>query len=275
MYGDALMSTSIRFENPPVQEVAFSASFETPKLMSAAFVGIFWSQLRREFPVLSENSPIPPVVEQPLLGTSIPLVPQVQMLNLPPLRRAVLKSEDGKHIMQLQQDKFILNWTRGDKLTYPDFVTALAEFESKLELLNTALLAEGFGRMSENQYELVYVNLVGPDNGLELVGEGGLLVDHSRKPGNTRFLPAPSGFNWTSSYDLPNGFGRLHIAAQPVLIPPKNERRVRLDMVARGYPPPEAKAGRREWFLLAHDWIVEGFTDSTPEILHSNVWKRQ
>jgi uncharacterized protein (TIGR04255 family) len=274
MHGDALVSTSIRFANPPVAEVAFSSSFQTSKLMSAAFIGIFWAHVREEFPDFSENSPLPAVVEGPSQGVAIPMMPQLQMLNLPPLRRAVFKSKDGRHIIQLQQDKFILNWTRGTNLTYPDFATAFSEFESKLGFLNAALLAENFGEMTENQYELVYVNLIGPGNGLELVGEGGLLVDHTRRSDGERFLPAPSGFNWTSSYELPSGFGRLHITAWPVLVPPKNERRVRLDMVARGIPPPEAESGRREWFHLAHDWIVEGFTDATPEILHSRVWKR-
>jgi uncharacterized protein (TIGR04255 family) len=233
----------------------------------------FWSQIRKHFPDLSDNPPLPLVVEAPSQGSAVNVTPPFQMLNMPPLRRAVLKSGDGRHIIQIQQDKFILNWTRGKSKTYPDFETALSEFESHLSLLNKTLQAEGFGETVEAQYELMYVNLIGPDNGLALVGEGGLLVDHARDSRSNRFLPIPSGFNWTSSYDLPNEFGRLHVSAQPVLVPPENQRRVRLDMVARGFPRNDAGADRKVWFHLAHDWIVRGFADSTSPTLQKEVGK--
>src|SRR5260370_23658438 len=147
MHGATLMSSAIKFENPPVQEVAFSVSFQTPKPMSAAFIGIFWSQVRQEFPDLSEGPPIPAVVEAPSEGVAVNFMPQFQMLNLPHLRRAILKSKDGRYIIQLQQDKFVLNWTRGKSKTYPDFETAFSEFESQLKLLNSTLQAEGFGEI--------------------------------------------------------------------------------------------------------------------------------
>ena len=274
MHGETLMSSPIKFQNPPVGEVAFSVSFQTPKPMSGAFIGIFWSQVRDKFPDLSEVSPIQAVIEGPSQGAMVTAIPLLQMVNIPPLRRAILKSQDGRHIIQLQQDRFILNWTRGKSTTYPDFETAFSEFESQLALLKKTLRAEGFGEADDNQYELLYVNLIGPENGLALVGEGGLLADHTRHSKGERFLPDPSGFNWTSTYPLPNEFGRLHITAQAVLVPPDSKRHVRLDLVARGFPPTGGEASRRQWFQLAHEWIVEGFTDSTPAILHKEVWKR-
>jgi uncharacterized protein (TIGR04255 family) len=268
------VSSPIKFEDPPVQEVAFSASFQTPKMMSGAFIGTFWSQVRERFPDLSENSPIPALIEAPSQGTEVNVAPQLQILNMPSLRRSILRSTDGRHIIQIQQDKFVLNWTRGKSKAYPDFETAFSEFASNLELLSKNLKAEGFGQPIYNQYELQYVNLVGPDNGLAIVGEGGLLVDHTRRSTTDRFLPNPSGFNWTSSYQLPNEMGRLHMIAQAVLVPPKNQRHVRLDVVARGFRPDSDDFNMEQWFKIAHEWIVSGFTDSTSPILQTQAWKR-
>src|ERR1700736_5514546 len=148
MHGETLMSSPIKYQTPPVTEVAFSASFETPKPMSAAFIGIFWAQIREDFPKLTENSPLPIVTESPKDSVSTAtLQMQVQMLNLPPLRRTILTSHDGRRLIQIQQDKFISNWKRGESSTYPDFEAALVVFDSMLGRLSKALLAEEFGEI--------------------------------------------------------------------------------------------------------------------------------
>jgi hypothetical protein len=48
---------------------------------------------------------------------------------------------------------------------------------------------------------------------------------------------------------------------------------IRLDMTARGVND-EATTKMREYFDLAHDWIVNGFADVTTPTMQEKVWRR-
>jgi uncharacterized protein (TIGR04255 family) len=223
---------------------------------------------------MSEGAPTPLIFETSSAAGAQNATSPIQMLNMPPLRRTILRTSDGRRVMQLQQDRLVLNWPRGQASAYRDFRSALQEFEAKADLLFQSLREENIGQASTNQYELVYVNLIGPENGLSLVPETALLIDHTRQDG-TRFLPPPVGFNWSSTHELPDRMGRLHIIAQAVLVPPANNRHVRLDLVARSFTPLAAGIARAQWFELAHEWITRGFADSTADVLQTHSWRRR
>ena len=261
---------SIQFENPPVAEVAFSISFEATPPIYGPLLGLFWANVRDQFSLVVENAPLPVIIEPPVGSAVAAQSMQVEMLDMPPLRRTILSSADGKRLIQIQQDRFILNWKRAGQTTYSDYASAFKAFHELFASFEKTLLTEGNITLRHTQFELQYVNLIGPDNGLGVVDESQVLIDHARVS-NNRFLPPPSGYNWVTSYPLPNNAGRLHTSAQAVVIPGGATRHIRLDIAARGYPVDPVGTTMNAWFDLAHDWITYGFADITSPVLHEKA----
>ena len=265
------MTAPVKFDRPPIFEVACGVLFADPNVIKTAHVGAFWQRKREAFPRVEDAAPIGAVIED----RNRTLPPDFEITALPPLRRAWLISEDGRNLIQIQQDRFLFNWKRSkDDDSYPSYSVVIEQFENHLADFLSFLEEQGIPRPAYRQFELTYVNHISESNGLQVTGLDGLLVDHIRSVSPNRFLPQPDGINWTTGYPLPNGVGRLHISAHTAIRVPEGETIVRLDLTARGIPADASEAGRRPWFDLAHEWITRGFADSTAPVLHSDAWQR-
>jgi uncharacterized protein (TIGR04255 family) len=265
------VSHPVQFSNPPVAEVVCGITFATSKpLKSVSFIP-FWKTIEKDFPEIDEAPPLPQVIEPP---TGAPVQHHVQFnLGVPSLR-TWLRSADKRALIQVQPDRFMFNWKRvAPADAYPSFKEVYAEFERRYADFLKFLTDSQFGQLQYKQFELTYINLIGVDNGLKDAGENRVLVDHTRDATRERFLPYPSGFHWATSYVLPADEGRLHIIAQGP-IDAFGEKKMRLDMIARGVSKDHSEAGRTAWFDMAHTWITQGFADSTSRALHESHWKR-
>ena len=199
---------------------------------------------------------------------------EIQVSNLPPLPRVWFIDPKGHHLLQVQRDRFHYNWKKVDDADeYPSYEKVIIEFERYLDLFRGFLKAEDVGEINFRQYELTYVNHIGATNGLDVLGENKLLVDHVRAEGKERFLPEPENFNWRASFALPDSNGRLHMQAQTALRK-EGDRLVRLDLTARGIPTDNSEVARRPWFDLAHEWITHGFTDLTASEVQKKSWRK-
>jgi len=264
------MRTPVKFDRPPVVEVACGVLFANKTPIQTAHVGAFWARVKSTFPRVEDAPPLPTILEEQ--GNAIT---EIEWNVLPPLRRAWLVSGDGRHLIQIQQDRFLFNWKRSlDEDLYPSYDTVIKEFEKHLSSFLSFLDDVGVGRPSYRQFELTYVNHITAKNGLESVSLNDLFVDHKISSSSQRFLPQPEGFNWATSYPLPDDAGRLHIVAQSAVNTSTEEKIIRLDLVARGIPSDASEAGRRPWFDMAHEWITHGFADVTSSVLHNEIWKR-
>jgi uncharacterized protein (TIGR04255 family) len=266
--------SEVNFKNPPVVEVACSIHFSTPpeRPIRAGHIGLYWQTVHDGFPELQEQPPIPPILEPP---SGQPASHQINIQFGGQIPRAVLVSPGGRNLIQIQNDRFIYNWKSvpADPV-YPRYEKIFSEFSLHFTGFRTFLKKNDLGDPSYKQFELSYVNHVGPNSGLKVVGENGVLVDHIRSTVGKRFLPAPEGFNWITSYPLPENSGRLHIAAQTVYVPPSMERNVRIAITARGISSDVSEAGKDAWFNTAHEWVTKAFADSTAEVLQKTVWER-
>lgn len=266
------MANTVKFGKPPVVEVVCGVLFSTPAPIRAAQVGLFWSSIREKFPRIEEMPPISPVIEG-VQGSGKPEI-EISFGSLPPLRRTWLLSDDGRHLIQIQEDRFLFNWKReADEDAYPSYDFVIQRFDDHLAKFVKFLADEKIGQPNYKQFELTYVNHITTSNGLDDVGETGVMVDHVYQTRQHRFLPKAENFNWTTSYSLPNNEGRLHVVAQSAVRNADGKRIVRLDLTARGIPAKPTEDGRRPWFDMAHEWITHGFADATSPILHK-IWRR-
>ncbi|HLQ26814.1 MAG TPA: TIGR04255 family protein [Acidiferrobacterales bacterium] len=263
------MNGRVDFKSPPVVEVICGVLFSTAKPIRAAHIGAFWNSVRTDFPATQEVPPLPPVLEE-TGGMSF----QFQISTSPEIPRTWFVTEDGRQIIQMQPDRFLLNWKKAaQEDEYPRFEFVIEQFEGRFQAFTSFVDREKLGPITFRQFELTYVNLIDKHNGLDEVKKHEVLVDHTREVGRNRFLPEPDAFNWSTSYPLPDGAGRLHLVTQTTLSGLTQEQAVRIDLIARGIfkdKPDEV----RKWFDLAHIWIINGFADATNPLLQKKSWHR-
>jgi len=263
----------VKFDNPPVVEVACSVLFSAVKPLRGIHIGLYAERIRGDFPRIEEVPPLVAMIEPQESGTTgVEIAYAVG--PLPPLRRTWLISEDGRNLIQVQEDRFIFNWKKAaadDK--YPSYDEVIERFDTQFSRFHAFFADRDIGPLVYRQLELTYVNHI--PLGLAEIGvsESRILVDHVRDTARRRFLGEPIGVNWVSIYELSNRQGRLYMTAQSARAP--NGRRIlSLDMTARGIPADTSKASRRAWFDLAHTWITQGFADVTVDDIQKQVWRR-
>lgn len=248
----------VKFDRPPIVEVACGLSFELPKPLLTAHVGLYWSRVRDKFPNTTDNPPIAQAIEGPL--TVSPSF-ELQVLELAPLRRTFFVTKDGRKLIQLQDDRFLFNWKRiDDGDHYPSYDLIIDDFHAAFADFIVFVGELGLGQPRVTQLELTYVNAI--DTSERSASPSRLLIDHLRSD-TTRFLPEPELVNWQTAYQLPDGAGRLHTTAQTARRTSTGQPMVRLDLTARGSPKRQDIQARKEWFDLAHHWITQGFADIT------------
>lgn len=104
------MTTSpVRFGKPPVVEVVFGVLYDPAPPLMSAHVGGFWQRVSGDFPGIQDAAPLNPVIEAPLGEDALF---SFDFGNLPPLRRTLMVAADGKTLLQVQGDRFLVNWKR-------------------------------------------------------------------------------------------------------------------------------------------------------------------
>jgi uncharacterized protein (TIGR04255 family) len=148
------------YDNPPVNEVVIGIQFD-PTAITGAHIGLFWGELRDEFPKASEQPPLEPRIEsfQPRRFSA-------PILDFSSWRgsRHWLTSEDDVQLIQIQADRLLYNWRRGlHNATYPHFESLQEKFWSIAEKWSTFL--RGLDKsLKLTQWEVSYINhILTPD----------------------------------------------------------------------------------------------------------------
>lgn len=259
--------TPIKFDRPPVTEVVCGVSFTLTKPIKTAHIGRYWSRVADEFPRCDDAPPIAQIIEGAGPADSTEFNIQFEQIDLPPLRRAWLINEPGTHLLQLQEEKFLFNWKRvGNDANYPSFPNVISDFKLQWEKYRSFLVEQKLGEPSIVQLELTYWNF--------LIGQGALLKDFQSNDANRSFLPKADAVQIRNIYSLPDGKGRLHVAASTARNLSTSEKGIRLELTARGVPKEITEKNCEDWFSLAHDWITQGFADITTDAAH-RIWERR
>lgn len=156
------MATLPDFQNPPVEEVVLGIQFEPPSAYTSVFVGQIWDMYRAEFPKVMEVPRLEPQFE--IFGGNA--APGIHFnFGPPPLRgRLWFLSEDESHLVQIQEDRFFLNWRkRPNGITeqpYPRYEQIAASFRKSVNLLDQFFLKAFGNGLQITQAEAAYINLV-------------------------------------------------------------------------------------------------------------------
>lgn len=140
---------SIEFRNSPLNEVVLGMQFNGATFSSNNIIDII-EIFNKEFPEISENPPLPSIVESPTM-------PRIErFLNSFFSRKFIIHRNKNK-LIQVQLDRLLFNWRKEDaKLDYPRFENVYSDFENIYDKINSELELQITSKI--NQYEFTYVD---------------------------------------------------------------------------------------------------------------------
>lgn len=262
-----------KFDRPPVIEVVCGILFQPFQALLAPHFGLLWEKLKESgYTQCQEVAPLAPVIEQLEGGQHV----QFEFTDTPPLPRIWFVRPDENGIVQVQRDRLLHNWKKvRPEDEYPHYESVIKMFRDILTSFEAFLQGASIGQVSPRQYEMTYVNHLPQGDGWQALAElGKVFPDVSWRTKTGRFLPSPEALNHRISFLLPDGSGRLHATIRTALRRQDNMPMLLFEMTARGMPKDQSRDAMWKWFDLAHEWIVQGFTDTTSDTMHKNVWKR-
>jgi uncharacterized protein (TIGR04255 family) len=270
------MTTSARtlpdYKTPPVVETVLGVQFEEISKFSIPFFGLYWNRVRSEYPRFQVLPPLGTIAEpyNPAAGqisVSFSVVSE-------PVVRCWFLDDKGNWLIQLQNDRFILNWRKvtGEE-EYPRYEKVRARFELEWTRFCKFLLDERLGSPKVTKCEVTYVNHLEYNLGWKSYGELNQAIALWSGSHSGGFLPSPHRVSINSTYLMSENNGKLHIAMQPVLRKRDGEEILQLNFTAQCDPPSPANEEILQCFNLSRKWIVEGFTDFTAPHMHK-IWER-
>lgn len=265
-----------KFSQPPVVEVAISVQFEALPRFQLVDFGLFWERLRDRFPKTQYQQPLAPVTE--FYGKRRPRGPEFHFEQTLPLGRCWYLSANEDRLVQVQPDRFILNWKRSAAETfYPSYETLRTEFERELGVFLAFIAERELGDFEATQCEVIYVNHLPVQE--ELAPARGIpeILTVWTGTGSGSYLPEVEDvrLGWQYRFEE-NGKpqGRLHVQAQSVVRDAESSVLFAIQMTGRGAPAAGDVASILAFADQAHEWIVNGFAAITTGSMHLH-WGRQ
>lgn len=257
-------------------EVAISVQFEELPRFGVVDYGLLWERWRDRFPETQYQAPLLPVVE--IFGGRRARSDEIRIEPIPPLGRCWYRTANRERLIQVQPDRFILNWQRAEAGTpYPSYDALRSEFAQALGEFLAHVADRRLGDFEPTQCELIYVNHLLA--GREWARPGDLADVLVPLAGQAAGPPLPDvedvRASWKYRFDDAGApIGRLHVdlysaergsGAQPVFV---------LQMTGRGAPRTAQVDGVLAFTDQAHEWITHAFAALTTARMHT-LWERQ
>jgi uncharacterized protein (TIGR04255 family) len=253
------------YRKPPVNEVYCGVRFRTPEKLKVTHFGLLWEKFSSMYPKIEHAVPIQSIRGQVLLDSSTGLLlPRVWFIN-----------ELDNKLVQFQVDQLYFNWRqRGDD--YPRYGEIMTGFEEVVRIVEEFFHKQSLGEFEPTEYQLTFTNNIPNGEGWDEIRDiNRVFRDFVWKSGE-RFLPDPMNIAWNANFELPDSKGNLNIKlSQGTELKDGSKKLLILELKARGLVERFGKAvSMRQWYDLAHEWIVRGFTDITTPEMHTR-WERE
>lgn len=263
-----------KFHRPPLIEVVHGVQF-SPLPMTIVHPGLFYERIKERYPQTQTQPPLAPVREN--FGGGMPMLWPFGFLQQTDLPRAWFVSEDDTMLIQLQNDRLLLNWRCGPQSAeYPHFDHVSAEFQRIYSVLEAFAEEKGLGPIQPNQCEMTYINHlnVTGDN-IEPAEPGAFLnmwhLEDSYWDQPLEDLAFNMRFLMRNEPGEP--IGRLTATLGTILKPPGETKILQLDLTVRGISAGEGLEPVIKFHQMAHRQIVRCFAAITTETAHKK-WER-
>ena len=260
----------VTFGNPPLEEVIVGAYFAQPIIaLRAEHVGLFWSQIRKDLPVIQQQSQL-----------YSPFGP-TQPVGFPgpgeayPMPRFWLISEDQSILVQIQKNAFLLNWRKRDD-EYPRFEKVKSEFDRYYSAFTVFVSQELHTEMPLIQAtELAYSNLVDECPRWRGARDTSNVIPGFSIPEVGVETPGTADFNNVTVYGLQPDL-LLNVAIRTARRPTDASVMVlAFDLRTIGALGAASKPEADEWYERAHETIIRAFTAMTAQDIQRDHWQRR
>ena len=263
---------------PPVVEVALAIEFEQPVKFRSPDLGRLadaWSG----WPVVEERSVLPPMdppgddddLLDDLLGALIG--------DDDPPPRLWLQNHAGDGVVQIQHDRLVVNWRKGDAGgLYPRYDAVREQLQDAWGRVTAVCTELDLDQPIPSLCEIQYVNHIASDYGWTAPKDTEVLMVPWRGLGTSKFFAA----NHLTQFRVHSHFpedreGWLTIDCWTSHSSPSDPDDyspvMSLNLTARGRAESGDFKSALDFFDVAHRWIVEGFTAITTSEAHK-IWKR-
>jgi uncharacterized protein (TIGR04255 family) len=252
------------YKSPPVTEVVCGIRYDPPQNFTLPHIGLLWNKFRGDYPEVQHAAPLVSVHGELLLDkvTGAPL-PRIWFIN-----------RQGNQLIQFQPDRIYFNWRQRED-TYPRYEYVILKFEEVLETLQAFFEEFQLGEFTPVECELTYINHIPKKAEHELGEELERIFKDFLWNQPPRFLPNPVDISWNLKFALPEKRGGLTATIKRAKLIEGNVPIFVLDFTARGIGISKDRAGIRDWFDTAHEWIVWGFADLTTDTIQKEEWERE
>jgi uncharacterized protein (TIGR04255 family) len=251
------------FMTPPVVETVLGVEFRPLAGWTVAHFGLFWQEVRSEYPVVESKPPLGSMVERFGREAWVPQGPQLEVVMAEPPARCWYISSEGGQLLQLQRDRLLHNWRKaGDP--YPRYPETRQRFASMWDRFLMFLDREGLDHPEVGQCEVTYVNHIERGDAWDVIADAPRVLTLLNEP-TLAFLPKPEVVVLDARYVMPDEQGRLRVIFQPAIRNTDGKEILQLTLTARGRPKTAATADLLAWLDLGREWVVRGFVDLTTD----------
>lgn len=232
----------VDFDDPPINEVAFSIQFDGDVIDEVGILSRFRPAIDEKYPRVEKHPPVPPATEQ----FDVPpqqMAPQIQFMQGPPSTRYWFLSEDGTRLVQVQGDRLMFNWRQvtGHE-DYPHFDGLYPEFRRLAALFVSTVAEQRESVPPAAWYELTYINPIdaeGPTPGTH--GQLARVLNYLVPDPKRETLPAVEDTQIQQRFRLMDDggrpVGRLYVLAVPGFRQADGKPVYVLTLVARSRAP--------------------------------------
>lgn len=270
--GTVASTTGPKFASPPVVEAVLGVQFEPLYELQPAHVGLFWGHFRDRFPKAETHPPLEHTIEQFRNQKPLQVQLQVGAGSEAAAMRFWFISTSGTELIQIQQDRLIVNWRRGDTHdAYPHFEQIRSLFGDVFEWFRTFIDQEGLGIIRPDQCEVTYIDHIAPDAVWQSHSEMSKVVPAWSPPEDPEIGQLEEA-RVQARYLIPDErgrpLGRLAVTVAPAYRRVDGKPIFVMTTTARGRPDGDGIGGITRFFDRGHDSAVRAFYLMTSKAMH-------
>lgn len=222
-------------DNNTLQEVVIGVQFSPLPNLDAFTVGDIYQLFSAEYETRNEVPPLPPMIEAE--QTSLP--PQGPSIMFgPDLKRYWFGNNSNGMLIQLQADRFMLNWRRlNPEMTYPRYEHLKRVFQSEYSKFSAFAKDQFNIPLKIVQAEITYINFVDSTKYESILPLASWSSFASEKELTLDTMAANGGFKFHDANGL--FLGRIYVTAQQVVLfsePAQPTVAIQLEIGGRGCP---------------------------------------